>query len=147
MNEIYDKSRRRLDGDAISKLTEFERSIDGQVKESRKAADKARQDGKRFMTPACEELVKSYEGVQKQAMGFKFSSLGKGPNSPKAVDIPDKELLPLFIRTRIAVAAEHLQDGKIKLAAEALEDVIKTYPDHPDTELARDLLNIINKKK
>ena len=80
-------------------------------------------------------------------MGFDFATLGKGPNAPQPIDIPDKDLIPLFIRSRIAVAAEHLQDGKLKLAAEVLEDVIRTHPDHPDTETARDLLNLINKKK
>ena len=147
MNDIYDKSRQRLDRSDIARLGEFERSIDGQVQESRKTAERARQDGKRFMTPACEALVKSYEGVQKEAVGFNFSSLGKGGNAPPPVDIPDKELIPLFIKSRIAVAGEHLQGGKLKLAAETLEDVIKAYPDHPDTQAARDLLDLINKKK
>lgn len=147
MNDIYDKSRAKLDREAISKLTEFEGLIDSQVPEARKEAEKARLDGKRFMTPACEALVASYDGVQREAVGFNFSSLGKGPNAPKPIDIPDKDLIPLFIRSRIAVAGEHLQAGKLKLAAEVLEDVIKEHPDHPDTESARDLLNLINKKK
>jgi tetratricopeptide (TPR) repeat protein len=147
MNDIYDKSRARLDREEISKLTEFEGLIDSQVPGARKEAEKARLDGRRFMTPACEKLVVSYDGVQKEAVGFNFSSLGKGPNAPKPIDIPDKDLVPLFIRSRIAVAGEHLQAGKFKLAAEVLEDVLKEYPDHPDTESARDLLNLINKKK
>ena len=147
MNDIYEKSRRRLDADAIAKLTEFERRLDGDIQESRKTAESARQDGKRFMTSSCEALVKSYDGVQKEAAGFNFSSLGRGPNAPKPIDIPDKELIPLFVRSRIAVAGEHLQDGKIQLAAEVLEDVIKTYPNDPETEAARDLLKLINKKK
>jgi len=147
MNDIYDKSRQRLDPADIAKLTEFEKSIDAQVRDSRKSAEKAQQDGKRFMTPACEKLVDSFEGVQKEAAGFNFSSLGKGPNAPKPIDIPDKDLIPLFIQSRIAVAGEHLTAGKLKLAAEVLEDVIKTYPDHPEAKAARELLDLINKKK
>jgi tetratricopeptide (TPR) repeat protein len=147
MNDIYDKARAKLDRDSISKLTEFESLIDSRVLEDRKMAEKACAAGRRFMTPACEKLTVSYDGIQKEAVGFNFSSLGKGPNAPKPIDIPDKDLVPLFIRSRIAVAGEHLQAGKLKLAADVLEDVIKTYPDHPDTESARDLLNLINKKK
>jgi tetratricopeptide (TPR) repeat protein len=147
MNDIYDKARAKLDREAISKLTEFEGLLDSHVPAARKEAEKARQDGKRFLTPACEKLVASYDGVQREAVGFNFSTLGKGPNAPQPIDIPDKDLIPLFIRSRIAVAGEHLQDGKLKLAAEVLEDVIKVYPDHPDTESARDLLKLINRKK
>jgi len=147
MNDIYDKSRKRLEASDIAKLTEYERTVDDQVRESRKTAERARLDGKRFMLSACESLIQSFDGIQKEAVGFNFSSLGKGPNAPKPIDIPDKDLIPLFVRSRIAVAAEHLQSGKLKLASEVLEDVIKTYPDHPDTQSARDLLSLINKKK
>ncbi|MBI3854680.1 MAG: trypsin-like peptidase domain-containing protein [Planctomycetes bacterium] len=147
MNEVYDRARKRLDGGEIARLTAFEQGLDAGVQDSRKVADRARQDGKRFLTPECETLVKSFEGVQKEAAGFNFSSLGRGPNAPKPIEIPDAELLPLFIKSRIAVAGEHLQAGRIKLATEVLEDVIKTYPDHPDTESARELLGLINKKK
>lgn len=147
MNEIYDKSRLRLDAKDLAKLAEFEKSIESQFQESRKTADRARQEGKPYLTGSCETLVKTFEGVQKEASGFKFSSLGSGPNAPKPIDIPDKDLTPLFVRSRIAVAAEHLQDGRIKLATEVLEDIIKSYPKEPDTETARDLLKLINKKK
>ena len=148
MNEIYDKARQKLDADGIARLSQFERSIEGQFQESGKTADKARQQGKRFLLPACEAVVRSYQGVQQEAAaGFNFSTLGKGPTPPQPADIPDKDLMPLFIRSRIAVASEHLQSGKFKLAAEVLEDVIKQYPDRPETESARELLKLINKKK
>lgn len=146
MNSIYDKARQRLDREGIAQLTVFEKSIDDTVREDRKAAEKARQDGRRSMTSNFEQLLKSFEGVQRQAAGFNFSTLGRGPNAPKPLDIPDAELLPLFIRSRIAVAAEHLQAGRLGKARDVLEDVIKTHPDHPETETARELLDVINKK-
>ena len=147
MNEIYDKARQKLDGDEISRLNQFERSIEGQFQESSRTADKARQQGKRFLLPACEAVIRSSHGIQQEAMDFNFSSLTKPLAPSKPADIPDKELLPLFIKSRIAVASEHLQAGKFKLAVEVLEDVIKQYPDRPETESARDLLKLLNKKK
>lgn len=147
MNDLYDQCRRRLDADGLSQLTAYEKTIDARVAEARKTADHARQNGTRFLTPAAEKVASSFDGIQKEAANFNFSSLGKGPNAPKPLDIPDKELMSLFIRSRIAVAVEHLQAGKIGLATETLEDVIKTHPDHPDSESARDLLGLIRKKK
>jgi tetratricopeptide (TPR) repeat protein len=147
MNDIYDQCRRRLDADGLSKLTAYEKTIDARVAEQKKTAERGRQEGTRFLTPAAEKVVVTFEGVQKGAVNFDFSTLGKGPNAPKPLNIPDEKLLSLFVRSRIAVAHEHLQGGKIGLAADVLEDVIKTYPDHPDTETARDLLGLIRKKK
>jgi hypothetical protein len=48
------------------------------MKESNKGAEQARKSGKRHMTPAFEKFVQSFEGVQKEAEGFNFSTLGKG---------------------------------------------------------------------
>jgi tetratricopeptide (TPR) repeat protein len=147
MNSVYDQSRRRLGPDALAKLDAYEKALDGEVQAARKTSEKARREGKRYLTPACDTLIQSYEGVQKEASNFKFSTLGRGPNAPKPLDIPDAELLPLFIQSRIAVAGEHLHAGRIELAAGVLEDVIKTYPTHPETEAARELLSLIRKKK
>ena len=98
------------------------------------------------MTPAFEKFVQSFQGVQKEAEGFNFSTLGKGSAPLKALDIPDAELARLFILTRIHVAGEHLHAGNLKLAAEVLEDVIKLHPDRPETDAARDMLRLIKKK-
>jgi tetratricopeptide (TPR) repeat protein len=147
MNTIYDQSRKRLGPDELSKLSAYEKSLDGEVQAARKTSEQARRDGKKYLTPACDTLIRSYEGVQKEASNFNFSTLGRGPNAPKPLDIPDAELLPLFIQSRIAVAGEHLQAGRIEVAVGVLEDVIKTYPTHPETEIARELLAVIKKRK
>jgi tetratricopeptide (TPR) repeat protein len=147
MNEIYDQCRKRLDPEGISKLTAREQALAPDLEAAKKKAAQARESGRRFITEEAEKVVQSYEGVQREATGFNFDSLGKGPNAPKPLDIPDKDLLPLFIQSRIAAAGEHLQSGKIALAVEVLEDVIKTYPTHPYTETARELLALIKNKK
>lgn len=147
MNDIYDRSRQRLGVEDIGKLTRFEKSIEDQVKESNKVAEQARKSGKKYMTPGFEKFVQSFQGVQKEAEGFNFSTLGKGSAPLKPLDIPDAELASLFILTRIHVAGEHLHAGNLKLATEVLEDVIKMHPDRPETDAARDMLRLINKKK
>jgi tetratricopeptide (TPR) repeat protein len=147
MNSIYDQSRRRLAPDALAKLAAYEQSLDGEVRAARKTSEQARREGKRYLSPACDTLIRSYEGVQREASNFNFSSLGKGPNAPKPVDIPEADLIPLFIQCRIAAAGEHLQAGRIELAAGMLEDVVKTYPGNPETEAARDLLALIKKSR
>lgn len=147
MNTLYDKCRKRLDPSGLTALAEYERSLDNQSQALRKDAEKAKQDGKRSMTPAFDSLMRSYDGVQKEAANFNFSSLGQGPNAPKPLNIPDAELIPLFIRSRIAVAAEHLSAGRLEKATEVLEDILKTHPDHPECGTAKDLLGIIKKKK
>lgn len=147
MNDIYDRARKRLDVEVLGKLSGYERSLDGQIRQAHQVSEDSRRDGKRFIHPECESLITSYEGVQKEASNFNFSSLGQGPNAPPPITIPQDQLLPIFIQTRIAVAAEHLHNGKIDLATQVLEDVIKTYPNHPETEAARDLLGLIKKRK
>lgn len=147
MNELYDQCRRRLDADGISRLTAYEKTHEARVEAARKKADHARENGQRFITAEAEAVVRSFEGVQKEAADFDFATLGKGPNAPKPIEIPDKDLLSLFVRSRIAAAGEHLQAGKIGVAAGILEDVVRTHPDHPETAYARELLAIIRRQK
>jgi S1-C subfamily serine protease len=147
MNDVYEQCRKRLDYEGLQKLRAHEEKIPAFFEEAKKDADRAREKGTRFITPEAERVVNNFEGVQKEAVGFDFGKLGKGPNAPKPLNIPDKELQSLFVQSRIAVAGEHLQSGKIQLAIDVLEDLIKTHPKHPDTEAARELLDLIKKKK
>lgn len=147
MNGMYDQCRRRLSPEDLTRLSLFEKSIESRAKDAQTVSERARRAGTRFLTPAAEATVKAFEGVQKEATNFNFSSLGRGPNAPKPLDIPDEHIVPLFIRSRIGVATEHLHAGRFDAAVEILEDVLKTYPDHPEAEPAKDLLRLIKKSR
>ena len=59
--------------------------------------------------------------------------------------IPETELDARFIHGRIEVAREYLRNGKIDKAAEILEDVVRTYPIHPETDAARLALKLLKR--
>ena len=147
MNGIYDQCRRRLTPEELNRLAAYERSIEGQVQEAQKVSDTARKSNRRFVTAGAEAAVKAFEGVQKEAGNFNFASLGKGPNAPKQVEIPDAQRIPLFIQSRIGVAKEHIAGGRFELATSILEDVLKTYPTHPDAQPAKDILRLLQKAR
>ena len=51
-----------------------------------------------------------------------------------------------FIWARVAVAQETLKQGSKPKAIEILEDVLKSYPKHKDTEEVRKILEAMRKK-
>ena len=76
---------------------------------------------------------------------------GKAGATPKdkpapAAPIPDAEMENLFFRSKLTVAEAHLRAGRKDKAAEILEEVIKTYPKHPNIPDARRLLDEAKKK-
>ena len=146
MNSIYDRSRKRMEAEGLVKLRAYESSLEENSQRTRKEVEKARQEGKKSLTPAFDGFLRTYEGLQKEATDFNFRSLGQGPNGPKETPIPDADLVPLFIQSRVAVAREHLKSGRIELATQIFEEVIKSYPDHPEAEDARIYLAVIRKK-
>jgi tetratricopeptide (TPR) repeat protein len=146
MHDIYERSRKRMDAATLIRLRNFESSMDEGSARARKDAEQAERDGKKSLTPAFDHFLRTFENVQKDAPNFDFRTLGQGPNPAKDAPIPDAELLPLFIQSRIAAATEHMKGGRLDQAAEILEDVIKTYPDHPDSQTARLYLAVIRKK-
>jgi len=92
-----------------------------------------------------EKLVRSFTGVQQSGtielgkLGFRGQQLN--------LNLSDAELTQRFVRSRVDVAGEHLRSGNIALATKTLDDVIKSYPNHPEAAYARELLALIRKQK
>ncbi|HVE40386.1 MAG TPA: tetratricopeptide repeat-containing serine protease family protein [Planctomycetota bacterium] len=145
MNAVYKKAREKMPPEDMGKLREYENGLDAWLSDLRVQAEKARKDGKEFVTPEMEKLMQSISGVQQSGtidlarMGFK--------RGIEKLNVTDSELTQLFVRSRVDTAGELLRVGKIEQAGKTLEDVIQTYPDHPETGYARDLLKLIRKQQ
>jgi hypothetical protein len=129
----------------MGKLREYENGLDALLSERRVEAEKAKKDGKEYLTPEMEKLMKSISGVQ-QSGTIDLAKMGFKREIPK-LNVSDTELTQLFVRSRVDAAGELLRAGKIEQARTTLEDVIKTYPDHPETVYARELLKLIQKQQ
>ena len=145
MNEIYKKARNKMGPEEMGKLRTYEGGLDALLAERRVDAEKARKEGKEYMTPEMQKLMSSFSGVQ-QSGTIDLGKLGLKREIEK-LDVSDEELTRLFVRSRVDSAGENLRAGRLDLAAQTLEDVIKTYPNHEETEVARELLAIIRKKQ
>jgi hypothetical protein len=66
------------------------------------------------------------------------------PKQPEE-KLSDDELDRRFIRARLDVAMDMIKRGKKEKAIEVLEDIIKTYPKHVDTLVAKKLLEDVRK--
>lgn len=141
VNQAYKNSVEKLNSDEMNKLRAIEADVDAHLADLRSKADKARRDGKNYLKPEAEKVIASYAGIQQEAAG------GKGiPSSgPKALNVSDEELAIRFIRNRIEVAKEHVRSGRNDKAIDILEDVILSYPKHPETDSARLLLRFLKK--
>ena len=82
-------------------------------------------------------------GVQQESNNPALGRIEVG--KPSTMKMSDQELDIRFIRVRIEVAKEHARNGSREKAIEILEDVIKTYPSHPETEAARLALKIFKR--
>jgi tetratricopeptide (TPR) repeat protein len=147
MNDLYQQCRKRLDRGGLSKLAAYENDLTEAIRRAQKESDLARQGSKRFLTSRGAEVISSFGGVQGEAANFDFSTLGKGPNTPKDTPFTDTERVSLFIIGRVGVAREFLKMDKIEKAVEILEDLIQTYPEHPETANARLYLSVIRKNR
>lgn len=139
VNEAYKRSVDKLNGEEMNKLRVIEADVDAYLRNLRALSDQARRANKNFMLEKAEKVVASYAGVQKETG---VGSIGGGP---KPLNVSDDELAIRFIRNRIEVAKEHVRSGQTPKAIDILEDIILSYPKHPETEPARLLLKFLKK--
>lgn len=143
MNEIYRRSHASLSPPDLTRLQDMESDLDNHLARLRAAADKARRDGKAFMNAEAQRVIANMAGVQKETLNPGLGRIEVG--KPSTVKMSDQELDIRFIRNRIEVAKEHVRSGKVDQGVEILEDLIKTYPSHPETEAARLALKIFKR--
>ncbi|MBI3855256.1 MAG: hypothetical protein HY293_06160, partial [Planctomycetes bacterium] len=91
-----------------------------------------------------ETIYEDYLDVQFDG-GKGAAAAPKDKPAPPA-PIPDAEVENLFFKAKLQVAESHLRAGKKDKAAEILEEIIKTYPKHPQIGDARRLLEDAKKK-
>jgi tetratricopeptide (TPR) repeat protein len=139
VNAVYKRSVEKLNSEELSKLRELESDVDGYLRRLRTTSEKARLDSKGFLTPEAEKVVATYDGTQKE------TGVGRLGGGPKPLNVSDEELAIRFIRNRIDVAKEHVRSGQNQKAIDILEDIILSYPKHPETDSARLLLKFLKK--
>jgi hypothetical protein len=142
MDEIYEKSKVRLNDSERVELRRVEEAIREEVRRLVEEAATARKDKKEFMTAEGRRVI--YE---------EKAGEGKAGSDPKA-SRPDptagkttKQVEDSFVSTRMILAMEHVKEGRLKAAEGILEDLIANYPKAETTQMARDLLQLIKKQK
>lgn len=142
MEAIHRRSHDALSRDDQQRLRTQENDIDNHLGRMRAASDQARRDHKTYLNPEAEKVIATMSGVQRESV----SGLGRvDVGKPGPLKMSDEELDIRFIRGRIDVAKEHLRYGRQDKAVEILQDVIQSYPTHPETEAARLALKIIQR--
>jgi len=78
----------------------------------------------------------------------------KADPAPKAGPLPDpargktdEQVQDEFVRTRLAIAVEHMNSGRVKLGRGILEDIIASYPKTAESKVAQRLLDTIKDQK
>jgi hypothetical protein len=155
MNAIYRESRERMKPEELKKLIEVEPGIEPALQRAQATASKARAEGRPFLIAETAELVRSFSGVQRldvaatsrpvaaRAPLFSWDSPAAPAPEPAAAAAasgPGDPEDAVFIRSRTAVAGEHYLSGRKDKAKAILEDLVRTFPGHPETRTAKDLL-------
>jgi hypothetical protein len=89
-----------------------------------------------------ETIIESYIDVQ---FGDEKAA-GPKEKPPAPPPVTDAEMDNLFFKAKLQVAESQLKAGKKDKAAEILEEILKTYPKHPQVAEARRLLEEAKKK-
>lgn len=144
MTELYRRCRNELETADLERLREMEGDLDAHLGRLRATAEKARREGRNFLNADAERVIGGMAGVQQVSPLSALKPLVES-RRPEPVCIPDEELDIRFIRGRIEVAKEYLRNGKPDRAIEILEDVVKTFPAHPETEAARLALKLLKR--
>lgn len=149
LNALYQRVEGKLSAEESGKLRDLETGIDSHLIRLGAEAGRARREGKAFMTPEAEKLLGAFDGVQQETpRGGATPSLPVRRDDRKPADassLSDAELDARFVQVRFEVAKEHVRAGRKEKAIEILEDVVRSYPRHPETERARLLLQLLRK--
>ncbi len=109
----------------------------------------------RLLGRECTFKLQDIEGIViERYPEFEFDGVKAPAAGPAAADpapaadppIADEELAGLFIQAKLQVAEQNLKSGKKEKAIEILQEVLKTYPQHPKTADVRRLLEEARKK-
>ena len=144
LNALFQRVEGKLSAEEMTKLRDLESGIDGHLSRLNAEAGRARREGKAFMTPEGEKVIGSIDGVRQEARNVGTGRLEPAPPARTPV-YSDAELDARFVRGRIEVAKEHVRSGHPEKAIEILDDVVRSYPTHPETEPAKLLLKLLRK--
>jgi tetratricopeptide (TPR) repeat protein len=143
MNDLYRRCRNELSPPGLDRLREMESDLDAHLGRLRATADKAKRDGRTFLNADAERVIATMSGVQLVSKAFAPDRVDSRSTEP--APIPEAELDGRFIHGRIDVAREYLRNGKIDKAVEILEDVVRCYPTHRETDAARLALKLLKR--
>jgi tetratricopeptide (TPR) repeat protein len=149
LNALYQRVEGKLSAEESGKLRDLETGINNHLTRLGAEAERARREGRIYMTPEAEKLIGAFDGVQQE------TPRGGGPpplpvrqdarTPAPAPPLGDAELDARFVQVRFEVAKEHVRAGRKEKAIEILEDVVRSYPKHPEAERARLLLQLLRK--
>jgi tetratricopeptide (TPR) repeat protein len=142
VNEVYRRCRSALSPAQQEQLGELESGLDVRLERMRAASEEAKRAGRVFLNADAEQVIATMSGVQQVAAPEKIRI-----ETPKVEPerIPESEIDARFIRGRMTVVKELMRTGKLDQAAEILEDLVRTFPTHPETDAARLALKVLRR--
>ena len=85
---------------------------------------------------------------------MKSSATGGGGGGSEPRKAPDpaagkskEEVESEFVKSRVNAAVEMIKSNQLKIAQSILQDVVDTYPKHPEAKTAQRLLDVLKGKK
>jgi tetratricopeptide (TPR) repeat protein len=137
MNTIYRNSRARLSVEDSIKLRQREEGLKGDLFQRKAAAEESRRSGKEFLTRECGDLIRNFEGAQKELLG----GAGRAPNNGPTPEEYERRIVEALFKA----GKGYLAAGRGPEALEFFEELVRDYPRHPEAKAARDYIEALKK--
>lgn len=154
MNGIYQEAWDNLKAEERVRVRQTESGLRELLEKAETAARNASKAGRAFMLPETARLIQTFTSVQKlevvvaskPAPGrWNLLDSAPAPEAAPAGGAVENSSDAAFLLSRIRVALEHQVAGRREKAREILAGIVKSFPDRPETEQARQLLEKLPK--
>lgn len=135
MNSIYQMARGRLTPEETVRLRGREEGLDDELARRKAAAEEGRRLGREFFSPEAERLIRDFEGV------LKLAAEGRRPEGGPKDNADERTAKIIRLQTQAAIG--YLEQGKRDRALDLFEEILREYPDHPESATARSYLSAL----
>lgn len=136
-----------LPSERRQELEKREARIEEFLADMQRESDAARQAGKLHLTSGFGELLHALASPPPPPPPPAPTPTATDPTSSAASDEQAKAEALKWIKSKVSIAKNYIGIGSKEKAIAILEEVIRTHPDHPETVVARKLLEGCRKSK